>query len=120
MSYASAERKREYERQWYRTTGKQKRKDANKRWAVRTREIFKQFKQTLACEKCGENHIACLDFHHKDPKNKKFEVGHLAARLSLKRLKEEIEKCIVLCANCHRKVHYNILPVSIYGDVPVL
>jgi hypothetical protein len=66
---------------------------------------FRQYKQTLCCEVCGENHPACLDFHHIDLSLKKFSVSAKRDRPSLKRLQEEIAKCQVLCANCHRKEH---------------
>lgn len=42
-----------------------------------------------------------MDFHHRDPSQKSFEVGELVA-FSLKRMKIEIEKCDLICANCHR------------------
>ena len=58
---------------------------------------------------CGENHPACLDFHHKDKKDKSFNVAIMASSgYSIEKIKEEIAKCIVLCSNCHRKEHYKI------------
>ena len=63
----------------------------------------------LKCEMCGENHPACLDFHHKDKKDKSFNVAIMASSgYSIEKIKEEIAKCIVLCSNCHRKEHYKI------------
>ena len=67
---------------------------------------FRRYKETLSCEVCGENHPACLDFHHIDPSLKKFSVSAKRDRPSLKQLQEEIAKCQVLCANFHRKEHY--------------
>jgi hypothetical protein len=53
------------------------------------------------CE-CGEDHPAALDFDHI--KNKKFNISRaLINGASLKTIKEEISKCVVRCANCHRK-----------------
>ena len=100
------EEKREYERNWYHTTGKEKRKLANKRWEQKKVEEFKKLKETLKCNRCGETHIACLEFHHKDPIQKEGNVGQLARYTSTSKLLEEIAKCEVLCANCHRKEHY--------------
>lgn len=57
------------------------------------------------CVRCGENHPSCLDFHHPDD-NKELTIGGPGDHGYL-RVKKEIEKCIVLCANCHRKHHYN-------------
>lgn len=56
------------------------------------------------CVRCGESDIACLDFHHRDAAVKEGHVS-LMRRFSLKRLLAEIDKCDVLCANCHRKHH---------------
>jgi len=65
-----------------------------------------EFKNAHPCEICGETHPTCLDFHHGDPKNKSFRLSmsSLGGR-SIKGLQIEIEKCRVLCANCHRKLH---------------
>lgn len=62
----------------------------------------------LSCERCGETHQGCLDFHHLDPEGKDAPVGEMLANLKSKEsILAEISKCIVLCANCHRKEHYN-------------
>ena len=64
------------------------------------------YKKTLSCETCGENHPACLDFHHIDPSLKEDSINRIKQRYSLEYLKKEIEKCKVLCSNCHRKLHW--------------
>ena len=64
------------------------------------------FKKTLKCIKCGESHPACLDFHHRDSSTKIGQIANLVKSWSIKRIKTEISKCDVLCANCHRKHHY--------------
>ena len=46
-----------------------------------------------------------MDFHHKDPSTKVFEIGSKGYKYSLEKLKEEVAKCDVVCANCHRKIH---------------
>ncbi len=79
--------------------------------AVLRRELlknkFKEYKSNLICSKCGENHPACLDFHHRNPNEKIMDVGHMVfGGYSFENIKKEIEKCIVLCSNCHRKLHY--------------
>lgn len=66
------------------------------------------FKNKLKCERCEENHIATLDFHHLKPNEKDFAVSKFANMgYNMERILKEIEKCIVLCANCHRKEHYS-------------
>lgn len=63
----------------------------------------------LQCEKCGENHPAVLEFHHIDPNEKEREVSLLVHRgCNIQKIQEEIKKCKVLCANCHKKEHWNI------------
>lgn len=59
------------------------------------------------CELCGYNKcITSLDFHHKDPKEKDFSVS--GRTLSFEKLKNEVDKCILVCRNCHGEIHYNI------------
>lgn len=67
-----------------------------------------EFKRTLKCERCGENHPATLDFHHLDPNEKDFNLsGKAFYGYSVERIHEELSKCIILCSNCHRKEHYS-------------
>lgn len=67
------------------------------------------------CEKCGYNkNIAALDFHHRNPKHKRFNLdGRKISNTSLSLLLEECEKCNLLCSNCHREEHYDECEVSI-------
>lgn len=64
-----------------------------------------ELKCGLACVKCGESHPACLDFHHSDPSKKDGLISRMIVRSSMERVIDEIEKCDVVCANCHRKLH---------------
>ena len=59
------------------------------------------------CEKCGyDKNLAALEFHHIDPSIKNFQIDlRVFSNLSNKALEEEISKCILLCANCHREIH---------------
>ncbi len=68
------------------------------------REWLVEYKSTLSCE-CGENHPAVLDFHHDDD-NKEIGVADAIHYCSIERVMKEIEKCIVVCSNCHRKLHW--------------
>lgn len=85
----------------------------NKAKAYRTKKHkeFDELRKTLKCAICGENRFYCLDFHHIDPSEKETEVTKLIE--SPRRLKKELEKCIVLCANCHRELHYKERNASI-------
>ncbi len=82
--------------------------DRNTRRRKEKSLLWKSIKSKLKCERCGENHPATLDFHHLDPTEKENSVSQLALQgASEQRLQEEVEKCIILCANCHRKEHYS-------------
>lgn len=72
----------------------------------KTRQKFIDFKSKLKCEQCEENHISCLEFHHKDPTKKEGMISKMI--FSTNKLKKELKKCIVLCSNCHRKLHYEL------------
>jgi hypothetical protein len=58
------------------------------------------------CVKCGESDRACLDWHHIDPSQKEYAIGFLLCNRSRESILEEMKKCICLCSNCHRKLHY--------------
>jgi transposase len=58
------------------------------------------------CERCGYNKcITALEFHHLDPKEKDFSIGNNNV-LSFEKCKKEADKCILVCSNCHREIHY--------------
>lgn len=70
----------------------------------RNREYVDSVKEDAECKQCGEEHPATLDFHHTGEKTN--EVSTLVSdEYSLDRIKDEMEKCVILCANCHRKKH---------------
>lgn len=56
------------------------------------------------CCCCGEKDPYCMEFHHLDPSTKKFNIGD-ALDHKYNDVEDELKKCIVLCANCHRKLH---------------
>jgi len=58
------------------------------------------------CEKCGRRyHPICYDFHHTNPDEKEYQISTIML-YSWQRIKEEIDKCQLLCANCHAEEHY--------------
>lgn len=65
------------------------------------RKVIDSYKNQ-PCADCGNTYPAfVMQFDHRDPKEKKFSIGELGTRKSKKDLIEEIEKCDVVCANCH-------------------
>ncbi len=98
---------RAYRRKWY-ANNKKKQLDTKNKRKTEMKEWFNDFKSTLKCEACPENHPATLDFHHNDPNQKDGNVSHLVHfGYSKETILEEISKCKILCSNCHRKFHYN-------------
>jgi len=58
------------------------------------------------CEKCGYNTcIDALEFHHTDPKSKDFSISQKGYTRSWEKVAQELDKCLILCANCHRELH---------------
>jgi hypothetical protein len=78
--------------------------------SIRRKKTKKWFRKKILPRKrcrCGESNPACLDFHHKNPKTKKDKVSRLVdCAFNKNIILVEIRKCVVLCANCHRKLHY--------------
>ena len=70
-------------------------------------EEYKKLKAEKKCSVCSESRPWCLDFHHVDPKQKKGAISNIVLNNSRKTFSEEIQKCIVLCKNCHADFHYN-------------
>lgn len=68
-----------------------------------------------ACEECGASGPpGFLDFHHKDPSTKDFTISEVYRNIGVSRFEQlvvpELEKCMLLCPNCHRLKHINIVP----------
>ncbi|SDC70648.1 hypothetical protein SAMN05192552_1006144 [Natrinema hispanicum] len=73
----------------------------------RLRSWLNEQKRDRGCSQCNIETIACLDFHHVDETTKKMAVGRMVTfGYGKDALRDEIRKCTVLCANCHRNKHY--------------
>lgn len=76
------------------------------------------------CCKCGyDRNITALEFHHKDPETKSFNLDQRKiSNTKLDILLEEVDKCILVCANCHRELEHpdmkNIMPGSLMVKAP--
>jgi hypothetical protein len=58
------------------------------------------------CELCGYNRcIAALEFHHQDPNEKDFGIAYKGRCVTFDEAKREVDRCLLLCANCHREKH---------------
>jgi len=75
------------------------------RFDIRRRSKLTRIKIEIGCNKCGyDNHPRALDFHHCNENNKSFSIEehYQNPDRSWSEVKEELKKCEVLCANCHR------------------
>lgn len=65
---------------------------------------IRKIKAERGCERCGEKDPLVLTFHHKDSSTRKYTVSGMGAH-SIEVIDTEIAKCVVLCRNCHVRVH---------------
>ena len=104
------ERMRELRKKWYDKNKQSERDKAKVRQKKRRQDFndwYYEYKSTLSCIKCGFSHPAALDFHHREKSEKEFDPSRMRDYTNKKKFLIEIEKCDVLCANCHRILHYN-------------
>jgi hypothetical protein len=102
MGYKDKQKQKEYQQQHYQNNKelwrdrlRQKRKDRQK--------FLQSLKKGRKCE-CGEDDVRCLDFHHLN--NKLSSLAQAVRNCwSEEKIASEVEKCIVLCANCHLKIN---------------
>lgn len=67
------------------------------------------------CICCGYNkYVGALEFHHLDPKEKDFSISAKGITRSWVKVKEELDKCILVCSVCHREIHGGV------RDLPVI
>ena len=82
-----------------------------KKASVKGRKLRRDYKEIVIeykkeCQICGEGDFRVLVFHHINKADKLFSPSQPAQR-SEKAIINEIKKCLVLCLNCHKKVHFN-------------
>lgn len=76
-------------------------------WRNRVKQKLVEYKGG-ACEKCGYSKkiYNVYSFHHKDPNKKDFTIA--GKSWGYERLKKEVDKCLLVCENCHREIHWEI------------
>ncbi len=89
----------------------------NRRVRAEVMAFLTAYKTSHGCLVCDEARPACLVFHHKDPAKKVFEMAHCRDR-GFKDILAEIEKCDVLCANCHLDLHSTLKVLGAKGMSP--
>lgn len=76
---------------------------------VRVKEKALEYKGNSCC-KCGYGRCKkALEFHHVDPSEKDFELSSKWHNKSWDLIKAELDKCILVCANCHREIHDGLI-----------
>jgi len=101
-------RKKDRERsRAYRKRHKAELKKKEIEYKIKNSGWIDDYKKNHSCPKCNEDRYFCLDFHHLNPENKKFNIAQsYKLGYSRKTIEKEIEKCILLCRNCHQHLHY--------------
>lgn len=91
----------------YETTNRVGRNMYHKLWVE---YVLKQIKDRYgtSCSICGYNkNYAALEFHHTNMKSKEFSPAVLIySSYDLEQIFKELDKCVLVCANCHREIHY--------------
>ncbi len=106
-STVCSECQKEYKKKHY-YNNKEEHYKRNKKTEQKIKDYIDTIKKS-GCSKCSEIDSVCMDFHHIDPTLKDRNVSEMYKYGSLNKVKLEIKKCILLCANCHRKEHRDIV-----------
>lgn len=92
------------------------RSEAVQKRRLKLKEMAIHYKggKCICCEynKCD----SALEFHHLDPKEKEFNLGLNGVTRSWEKNKKELDKCVLVCANCHREIHAGIIDINNYLD----
>lgn len=99
--YKDPKAQKEYQQSWYernKSQHKQRSREQKEKKEAMLRELKRQ-----PCMDCGKSYTTCvMEFDHRDPSTKVEGVSTLLRSASMKRVLEEIEKCDLVCANCHK------------------
>lgn len=108
---------REYNKSWYQRH-KERLLEKRRQHYGELKLWLRRYKSKLRCVECGENHPACLQFHHRNRDEKSFTISSFIGQthVSVKRLEKEISKCEILCGNCHAKLHWQERQTTDSGD----
>lgn len=96
---------KEKEKKAKRVRATQKRRDKIKKQAVE----YKGGK----CQICGyDKYVGALEFHHINPEEKEFGISASGNTRAWETIKPELDKCIMVCANCHREIHAGLVNIN--------
>ena len=101
MPIKDKEENRKYQREWARKNSKTKK--ANQVGAKRRKQMVDDDAKSHPCVICNKDYpVEVMDLYHIDQSEKASSISKLMCISSYSALKEEIDKCAPLCANCHR------------------
>jgi hypothetical protein len=113
-----AAQRRHYEKHRERFAARMRAYHAKERPAIRA--LIAAHLANHPCVDCGESDPIVLEFDHRDPALKRFNIGGAAThRFTLRVVQAEIEKCDVRCANCHRRKTHRDRQAMTRGGAPV-
>ena len=103
MPYVNQEKQKEAQRKHY-LINKEKYSQRSREYKQKNIDYVRELKESTPCHDCGKKYpYAVMDFHHLNSDDKEFEINHMLRNTySMKKILVEMEKCIILCANCHR------------------
>lgn len=105
MPYKDKELTKQYKKEYF-LKNKAKYQERDRLRLVRAREYVKNFKQGKSCVDCGESRWQCLEFDHRNPNDKFKGISiMIKSRYSPEAIQKELDKCDIVCANCHRIRH---------------
>lgn len=110
MPIKDVDKNREYQLEWYHQN-KGRLKDRIKDRRYKNKRLIDDYKEELGCVcyTCNKlEHPSALDFHHLNEEEKEYTVSKMAG-YKWEKIEQEIKKCILLCACCHRKLHKGLI-----------
>ena len=92
------------------------RKEYLKKAVTRRRKLLKMKAVECCggkCQICGyQKHPGVLEFHHVDPGSKSFGISSGGFSRSWSSIEEEVKKCVLVCANCHREIELGLVTID--------
>ena len=103
MPYKDAEKQKQAQQKHYREN-KDKVYRASRSTTLKKRKLVYEYKESKPCADCNNFYPHyVMDLDHKDPSKKDLNIAQMITRRGIVKLQEELEKCEVVCANCHRE-----------------
>lgn len=107
------EKKKQYSRDYYaRVKDKPEYQEKAKQYSRNGKENRQRLRNDFLerwrkpCQKCGEQRLYLIQFHHIDPSTKEFNISTSVSYKKREKCEEEVKKCVCLCSNCHDEFHY--------------